>query len=36
MIMNRKLLAALEGCATLCSATTAEPFIVKLDLFKAG
>ena len=34
--MNRKLLAALAGCATLCSATAAEPFIEKLDLFKAG
>lgn len=34
--MNRNLFAALAGCATLCSATAAEPFIEKLDLFKAG
>jgi len=34
--MNRKLFAALAGCAALCSAPAAEPFIEKLDLFKAG
>ena len=34
--MNRNLFAALAGCAALCSATAAEPFIEKLDLFKAG